>query len=139
MAAFFDEPWSSVSQNLIEADRAWLLNQAAFRLRDLGRSTEALQPMRASLEMAVEQEDWRNAAQAAGNVSELEVTLGRLADAVADAGQAIAHADQSGHTFMRMLNRTTAADALHQSGRRGSSRGAVRGSRTDAEGETAGV
>ena len=56
VAAFFDEPWSRVSPNLSEADQAWLLNEAAFSLRALGRLTEALQPMRAGLEMAVQQE-----------------------------------------------------------------------------------
>ncbi len=79
VAAFFDEPWSQVSPNLTEADQAWLLNEAAFRLRALGRLTEALQPMRAGLEMAVQQKDWKNAAIGASNLSELEVTLGRLA------------------------------------------------------------
>ena len=45
------DPWSRVSPALTEADQAWLLNEAAFRLRALGRLTEALEPMRAGLEM----------------------------------------------------------------------------------------
>jgi len=118
VAAFFDEPWSRVSPNLIETYRAWLLSVAAFDLRALGRLTEALQPMRAGVEMAVQQKDWTNAAISASNLNELEVTLGRLTDAVADARQSITHADQSGDAFWRMVNRTAAADALHQSGRR---------------------
>ena len=118
VAAFFDEPWSRVSPNLSEADQAWLLNEAAFSLRALGRLTEALQPMRAGLEMAVQQKTGRTRRSCASNLSELEVTLGRLTDAVADARQSITHADQSGDAFLRMVNRTTAADALHQSGRR---------------------
>jgi hypothetical protein len=48
----------------------------------------------------------------------LALTLGRLPDAVTDARQAITHADQSGDAFQRMSKRTTAADALHQSGQR---------------------
>lgn len=118
VAAFFDEPWSQVSPNLIEADQAWLLNGAAFRLRALGRLTEALQPMRAGLEMQVQQKKWKQAAACASNMSDLEVTLGRLPDAVTDARQSITHADQSGEGFERMSKRTTAADALHQSGQR---------------------
>src|SRR5262249_14806613 len=93
-------------------------NGAAFRLRALGRLTEALQPMRAGLEMAVRQEDWENAATAASNLSELEVGLGRLPDAVADGRRAVRHADQSGDAFQRTARRAGAADALHQSGRR---------------------
>lgn len=118
VAAFFDAPWRQVSPNLTEADQAWLLNEAAFGLRALGRFTEALQPMRAGLEMAVRLKDWKNAAIRASNLSELEVTLGRLPDAVTDARQSITHANQSGDPFQRMARRTTAADALHESGQR---------------------
>ncbi len=117
-AAFFDEPWGQVSPNLAAADQAWLLSEAATRLRALGRLTEALQPMRAGLEMLVEKGDWIRASVVASNLSELEVTLGRLPDAVTDAHQAITHADQSGDAFEQMGKRTTAADALHQSGQR---------------------
>jgi tetratricopeptide (TPR) repeat protein len=119
VAAFFDEPWGNLSPNLTEGDQAWLLNEAAYSLRALGRLTEALQPMRAGLEMRVQQEAWKNAAISAGNLSELEVALGRLAEAEADARQAVALADRSGDAFDRMDHRTAAADALHQSGRRG--------------------
>jgi hypothetical protein len=48
----------------------------------------------------------------------LEATLGRLADAVADAHRSIAHADKGGEAFWRMGSRTRAADALHQTGQR---------------------
>ena len=115
---FFDEPWSQVSPNLTEADQAWLLNEAATRLRALGHLTEALQPMRAGLQMSVQKRVWKGAAIIASNLSELEVTLGRLPDAVTDARHSITHADQSGDASLRMGFRTTAADALHQSGRR---------------------
>ena len=122
VAAFFEMsssgPWSQVSPNLTAADQAWTLSQAAFRLRALGRLTEALQPMRAGLEMAVRQKNWKNAAIQAGNLSELEVALGRLRDAVTDARSAITHADQSDEAFQRMGKHSTAADALHQSGQR---------------------
>jgi tetratricopeptide (TPR) repeat protein len=119
VAAFFDEPWARVSPNLTEADQAWLLNQAAATLRALGRLTEALQPMRAGLGMYVQWMDWRNAAIVASNLSELGVALGRLGEAVVDARQAVTLADQSGDAFQRMSKRAMAADALHQSGRRG--------------------
>ena len=115
VAAFFDEPWSRVSPNLSAVAHAWLLNGAALSLRALGRLTEALQPLRAGLEMRIQQKDWGNAAISASNVSELELTLGRLTDAVADARQSITYADKSGEAFHRMSKRATAADALHHS------------------------
>lgn len=118
VAAFFDEPWRKVSPNLTAADQAWLLNEAAYSLRALGRLSEALQPMRATLELNVASGRWKNAAAAASNMSELKLTLGRLPDAVTDARQSIRHADQSGDAFQRMTKRVTAATALHQSGQR---------------------
>jgi tetratricopeptide (TPR) repeat protein len=117
-AAFFDEPWSKVSPSLTEPDQAWLLTDAAFSLRALGRSTEALQPTRAGLELYVRQEFWRGAAIVASNLSELELTQGQLAESVADARVSVQHADRSGDTGQRMSKRTTVADALHQSGQR---------------------
>ncbi|HEX3149842.1 MAG TPA: hypothetical protein VHR66_17325, partial [Gemmataceae bacterium] len=116
VAAFFDEPWSQISSNLRKADQAWLLHEAAFCLRSVGRLNLALQPMRVGLSMRIQQRNWRQASIGAGSLSELEVTLGRLTNAVADANQSIAHADQSGDLDQRLLNRTIAADAMHQSG-----------------------
>jgi hypothetical protein len=122
VVAFFDGSssgaWSLVSSNLPEATQTWLQNEAAFRLRALGRLTEALQPMRVSGEMDVKVGQWTGAAISYSNLSSLEVTLGRLADGVADARQALSYADQSGDAFQRMSKRAAAAGALHQSGQR---------------------
>jgi class 3 adenylate cyclase/tetratricopeptide (TPR) repeat protein len=118
VACFFDQPWSRVAPSLTESTQAWLLNLAAYRLRALGRLTEALEPMRAGLKMRVKQEAWKNAASVASNLSEVELTLGKVAEAARDAEQSVTYADLSGDTFQRMLNRTTHADALHQAGRR---------------------
>jgi hypothetical protein len=117
VAVFFDEPWGRISTNIAGPGLAWLLNAAAFYLHALGRLTEALQPMRADVEIEVQQKNWKGAARVASNLSELEVTLGRLTEAVADARQSIGHADGSGDAFVRILSRGMAADALHRSGR----------------------
>ena len=116
VAAFFDEPWGRVSPNLTEPARAWVLNEAAFLLRALGRLTEALWPMRVCGEIDIQAEWWKQAAVSYSNLSELELTLGRLPDAVTHARAAVAHADRSGDAFLRIATRTDAADALHQSG-----------------------
>ena len=57
-----------------------MLNEAAYRLRALGRLTEALEPMRAGLQMQTKQEDWKNAAISAGNLSEVDSRLGKLTE-----------------------------------------------------------
>ncbi|MGC2221994.1 MAG: hypothetical protein WA624_06315, partial [Methylocella sp.] len=118
IACFFEQPWSRVSPALTEAEQSFLLNAAAYCLRALGRLTEALEPMRASLIMGVKQEDWQNAAIGASNLSELELLLGEVALAVADSEQSVTYAEQSGNTFQRISKRTAHANALHQSGRR---------------------
>ncbi len=116
VAAFFEQPWNQLATNLTEPAQAWLLATAAFDLRALGRLTEALEPMRAGLEMAIQREDWKNAAIASSNLSELEVALGRLPEAVSDGRRSVDFADRSGDAFEKMSKRTTAADALRQSG-----------------------
>jgi hypothetical protein len=62
VAWFFEDPWKRVVSALAEADRGWLLNEAGFDLCALGRVIEAVEPMRAALEMAVAREDWKPAA-----------------------------------------------------------------------------
>ena len=116
VACFFETPWSRVSPALTKGDQAWLLNEAATRLRALGRLTEALEPMRAGLEMYLKQEHWEFGSRLAGNLSELELTLGDVAGAVRDAELSMTYADRSGDAFLRMAFRTTLADVLHQAG-----------------------
>lgn len=117
VSLFFEPPWRRISSALSEPSQAWLLNDAAFSLRALGRLTEAVEPMRAGLEKSDRQHDWKNAAESACNLSELALTLGDLASALADAEQAVNYADRSADAFQRISNRATRADALHQAGR----------------------
>jgi hypothetical protein len=117
VACFFETPWSHVSRALTEVAQAWLLNEAAFTLRALGRLTEAIEPMRAGLKGTVRLQDWGNAANDASNLSELELTLGEVAGALGNAEQSVTFADRGDDAFLRMIMRTTHADALHQAGR----------------------
>jgi len=118
VACFFERPWNRLSPALTEAAQAWLLNEAAFTLRGLGRLTEALDPMRVATDWAASKKDWEHAAVDASNLSELELTLGEVARAVGDAEQSVTYADRSGKAFGRLAFRTTHSDALHQAGRR---------------------
>jgi len=130
VACFFDEPWQRVSAALTEPARAWLLNHTAFHLGALGRLTEALEPMRATLAFNVTGQQWENAAIVAGNLSELDLTLGLVSDALADAARSVEYADRSGDAFQRMVTRTALADALHQQGERGPALGHFREAET---------
>ena len=115
VACFFDHPWSTPSPNLAPANQAWLLNDAGYCLRALGRLTESVQPMQAGLAMHIEHRNWEYSAINASNLSELELTLGAMSDAVAYAEQSVTFADRSEEEFQRYSKRTTLANALHQS------------------------
>jgi tetratricopeptide (TPR) repeat protein len=118
VACFFEPPWSRLSPALRTVEQAWLLNEAAFCLRALGRLTEAVEPMRVALDMEIKRQDWRQAAVVASNLSELELTRGEVAGAVRDAENGVDFAERSGDPRERAARRTTLADALHQAGRR---------------------
>jgi tetratricopeptide (TPR) repeat protein len=123
VACFFNEPFKEIDRRLGEPwIQAGLLNQAATRLRSLGRLTEAIEPMRISAEMNVKAEAWGGAAIAYSNLSELELTLGEVAGAVRDAEQAVTYADRRDDAFQRMTKRVRMADALHHAGQRTESR-----------------
>ena len=114
---FFTVPWKQVTADLTATTQRWLLSEAAYRLRALGRLDEAREPMRASLEAYVAFDEWQYAAIAAGNLSGLDLTLGDVASAVRHAEQSVQHADRSEDAFQITSQRTVYADALHQAGR----------------------
>ena len=116
LSNFFEVPWNLPVAELKEEKKALVLSWAAFRLRALGRLREAIQPMKAGLEMSGQQEDWEGAAQDASNLSELMLTLGEVKEAVAYGSRSVTYADRSGDAFMKEASRTTHADALHQRG-----------------------
>ena len=116
VACFFDPPWHRITPKITADSQPWLLNEAAFSLAALGRLTEALEPMRAGLELDIKQAAWNGAARMANNLSELELTLGAMREAQSDAEQSVTFADRSNDKFLQMCGRTTHGDALHQSG-----------------------
>jgi tetratricopeptide (TPR) repeat protein len=118
LSHFFHTPWSRLAQGLREGTKSIILGWAAFGLQALGRLREAGEPMKAALEMHVKNENWKFAAMEAGNLCELELTLGRVAKAVDYGRRAVDHADRSGDGFQKEVARTQLADALHQVGRR---------------------
>ena len=116
LSGFFDPPWQKVVESLQEQIKGWLLNTAGYDLRALGRLAEAAQPMQAALEARIAQEDWRNAAVNASNLSELYLTSGDVKGALTCAEQSIQLADKSNDAYSRMVRRTVLVNALHQVG-----------------------
>jgi tetratricopeptide (TPR) repeat protein len=117
LAGFFDRPWSQPSAHLTAADQSLVLSFAAFHLRALGRLAEAVEPMQAGLEGDKAGENWKAGAIGANNLSELTLTLGDVQRAMVFGEQSVNLADRSGDTFLKIVSRTTRADALHQADR----------------------
>ncbi|MBJ6610688.1 MAG: hypothetical protein JG718_10045 [Candidatus Thiothrix moscowensis] len=116
VAHFFTTPWHTPAAGLMEDDKALVPNWAGFGLRALGRLREALELMQANSDYDVKHERWLQAAQATNNLSELQLTLGDVAQAVESGARSSRYADQSGELIHRMVTLTTHADALHQAG-----------------------
>ncbi len=83
LSHFFEVTWSRPAQGLTDVWKSWVLGEAAFDLRALGRLMEATQPMQAALEAHIVQKNWKESALDASNLSELKLTLGDVSQAVA--------------------------------------------------------
>jgi len=125
VACFFERRWSRVSSSLPDYHQAWLLNEAGFCLRELGRLQEAIEPFEVALKMGESAENWLASTIRASNVSELELTLGNVAGAIERAEQSVAFANRKSNRISKMCLPdtrasflTTLADALFQAGRR---------------------
>jgi tetratricopeptide (TPR) repeat protein len=115
LAGFFQRPWTQPIATLLPYDRAWVMSEAGFALRAVGRLADAVEPMRIGAEVLVELGNWKNAASAYNNLGEIHATLGNVSEAVAAAMQSIDFADRSGDCLRRIISRSTLADALRQS------------------------
>lgn len=117
LSSFFNHLWDQPSSNLGSQERAHVLNGAGVDLRSLGRLAEAVQPIKAALEIDIQRADWESAAADANNLSELSLALGDIGRAVSFGRQCVNLADQSGEPLWLIGSRTQLADVLHQSGR----------------------
>jgi tetratricopeptide (TPR) repeat protein len=115
--SFFTIPWKQPSEDFTPKIQSWLLNDAAFSLRAVGRLEEAREPMRAGLEADIALQEWKNGAISAANLSEIDLTLGDVASAVQRAEQSVHYANRSGDPFEIVCDRSNNANALHQAGR----------------------
>jgi len=116
LSGFFETPWVQPVSGLMDDAKAFVLAEAGFDLRALGRLQEAAQPTQAGLDAWIASEDWKRAARVAANLSELYLALGEVPQARALADQSVILADRSGEKFRQMFTRATLADALHQAG-----------------------
>jgi tetratricopeptide (TPR) repeat protein len=117
LSGFFEITWKQPVAGLTDTAKSFVLHEAGYSLRALGRLQEAAQPIQAGMDMDIASEDWRNAAIAATNLSQLCLSIGDLTQGLKLATLSVELANRSGDGFERISNRTTLADALHQAGR----------------------
>lgn len=116
VSCFFEKPWSKPSTTLVVKDEPVLLNWVGFRLRALGLLTEAVEPMKASLELFVEQEGWGEAALNAGSLSQTYLALGWVKEAVDYARKSLEYAERSKGLRALCYGYTDSANAMHAVG-----------------------
>ena len=126
ISSFFDEPWSRPSPQFSTDRQAYVLNEAGFALRGLGRLEESRAPLDSSVSIYEGESNWESAAICTSNLSELSLTLGDVSSALRQGERSVALADRSGDAFQRFSKRTTLAAALHASGKLGPALAAFR-------------
>ena len=114
---FFDRPVENPSPALAELAQSWVLSEAAFSLRTQGRFKETLLGERAALRMAGDDHQ-EIKARRASNLSETELLVGNISEAVNSAAVSVKHADRSGEKFFMSLCRAFEANARHAAGYR---------------------
>ncbi len=116
LANFFTTTWHAPSADLKADGKGSVLSWAGYRLRALGRLSEAQQPMQSGEHIRAQRENWEGAAINASNFSQLQLALGNIKAAVASAERSVNHAYRSEDLSSRVLTLSTQADALHQYG-----------------------
>lgn len=114
---FFASQWDRPLPSLRDEWQVFLPSLAASRLRAVGRLTEALRPVEASLQGYVRRDQPRWAAHEARHKSELHLLLGNLDKALEYGEQGVRLADQGRDGYQRYAERAVFGAALHHLGR----------------------
>lgn len=116
LAHFYAKPWTDPVDDLTRADQAELLNETAYDLQTLGRTTEAIQAMTAGLKVRKDLKDWKEAAREISNLCRIKVPRGELAEARELAREGVEFADRSGDPFQRVDLHCILGEVLHMRG-----------------------
>lgn len=112
LANFFERAWDAPRADFSVSERAWLLSCASFALCNLNRLPEAVAAQTAALQTRIEEENWDNAARAAGSLFNMQSALGRITEALAMARRAVDWADRSADNFQMMSKRAALGRAF---------------------------
>jgi tetratricopeptide (TPR) repeat protein len=118
IANYFEDPFKLPVSEIGERYQAFLFYQAGFDLAALGRLSEAVEPMRTGMEMALAQRQGTQSLQAAHNLSELHLILGQISEAVTRAEESIDFAQRIRDYWAQWANTTHLAYIGYQAGER---------------------
>ena len=113
---FFERPWTVPVAALGDHERAFVLSAAGFRLRALGRLSEAVEAMNLALGLRIQLEAWKDAAYSAASLGEVYLLIGETSHALRLTSEAIGFADESSDQTQRVFSRGWYAAALHATG-----------------------
>lgn len=78
LSYFFDAPWRTPRSDLTSTQHAWLLAQAAYSLKSLGRLKDAIAPRRSSIDLEVQAANWEGATNLASSLCQELLLLGEI-------------------------------------------------------------
>ncbi|MCB9958809.1 MAG: TIR domain-containing protein [Rhodospirillaceae bacterium] len=116
LSLFFDDDYIPLG-NLSASDQSWILGEASYAMRAVGKPNDAIPLIQMDLEKLCTQEDWGNAAIVAGNLSQILLDLGRISDAADMATEAIELAHRVNNRRQLIISHVQFGTACHQSGR----------------------
>lgn len=116
LSNYFDRTWDRPATILTRSYQTLVLSMAGYRLKSLGRLFEAIQPVKAGLEIGIHEGDWLGAAVESAMLSELYLSLGEVDNAVSCCLTGLDYVNQSGNVFQWESNLCGYAEALYDSG-----------------------
>jgi tetratricopeptide (TPR) repeat protein len=116
LAGFFEELWKKPSTQLDEAQREFVMQQAGWMLRSLGRFREAAELLQHALDAAERSHDATEAGVAARNLNQIYEASGDLEKALTHGEQARRFAREAGNKSEELKNLTRLAGTFHAMG-----------------------
>lgn len=89
LSSFFHRPWSKLADGISPYSQSWLLNETGFCLGAVGRIAEAIEPLKTGIAVALSSGEVGAAQTYISNLSEVNLILGRVDEAVELAKRAI--------------------------------------------------
>jgi hypothetical protein len=116
MSHFFSRPWEDLESGLEWKWQVAIKNWAGFGLRANGRFTEALEVVKSSTKSLMVRQSWDGVAINMSGISDIQLCLGDMNEALESAHKAVEYADKAKDTYQQMSRKSVLGHVLHQVG-----------------------